>query len=243
MFENTDIHEQLKREQYKRKIAGDGLVEEANKILNQDLFTEKKILKHLGQYNSQSRFLDEEALDGSRIFSLEEIKQICITYRLKFLNSKSYKPPIPYESVLIIKGLNEKYRKELVEFFVLAPAETFSSGLPPGDSMLFTKTNDGNYYLIYRWGHALKWHRKWFFWPMRFFENLFVTVVSITLCITLLLPTSLITLDHQAEYWSGYRAAAFFHLLIFNMGVTAYTTFTFAKNFSSTIWNREQDFG
>ena len=48
MFENTDIHEQLKREQYKRKIAGDRLVEEANKILNQDLFTEKKILKHLG---------------------------------------------------------------------------------------------------------------------------------------------------------------------------------------------------
>ena len=243
MFGNTDIYDQLKREQRKRKIAGDSLVQEANKILHQDLFTEKKILEHLRQYNNQSRCLDEDVLDDSRIFSLDEIKQICVTYRLKFLSSKRYKPVIPYESILIIKDLNDRYRKELTDFMILSPVEGFSSASATGDSMLFTKTNDGNYYLVHRWGRALKWHRQWFFWPMRCFENLFATVVTVTLCITLLLPTWLITLDHHADYWSGYRAAAFFHLLIFNTGVTAYVTFTFAKNFSGTIWNREQDFG
>jgi hypothetical protein len=62
------------------------------------------------------------------------------------------------------------------------------------------------------------------------------------LLLDLALPTRLITLDHSANYWSGYRAAAFFHLLIFNFGVTAYLTFAFAKNFSSSVWNRYTDF-
>jgi len=69
-----------------------------------------------------------------------------------------------------------------------------------------------------------------------------VTIILVTFIITMSLPINLITLDPSADYWSGYRAAAFFHLLIFNVGVVVYTTFAFSKNFSSTIWNRDRDF-
>jgi hypothetical protein len=243
MFQDSDILHELQRIQRKRIIAGESIVQEANKILNQDLFSDKKILENLGHYNNLSHGLDEDALDHTRIFSVEEIKHICTTHRLKFLGSKNYKPEIPYQSVMMIKNLNKDFTKELKEFKLLAPAETFVNKDEPGDSMLFATTNDGNFYLINRWGRPLKWYRKILFWPMRQFENLFITVALVTLAITLLLPTWLITLDHKAEYWSGYRAAAFFHILIFNLGVTAYVTFAFAKNFSSTVWNREQDFG
>ena len=68
------------------------------------------------------------------------------------------------------------------------------------------------------------------------------TVILSTLVLTLLLPTSLITLDARATYWSGYRAAAFMHLLIFNAGITTYITFAFLGNFSSSVWNRKRDF-
>lgn len=243
MFGDTDILSQLKHIQQKRITAGENVVQEANKILNQDLFSDKKILENLGKYNDLSLALDEDNLERARIFNSEEIKYICTTHRLKFLGSKLYKPEIPYPSIMMIKELNLNFRKELKEFKILAPAETFVHKKDPLDSMLFATTNDGNFYLINRWGRSLKWYRKILFWPMRQFENLFITVALVTLIITLSLPTWLITLDHKAEYWSGYRAAAFFHILIFNMGVTAYITFAFAKNFSSTVWNREQDFG
>jgi hypothetical protein len=107
---------------------------------------------------------------------------------------------------------------------------------------MFVKTNDDNYYLALCWGKALKESRKLKFLHLRSFETLVMAILVTTFILTMCLPTQLITLDHKAEYWSGYRAAAFFHLLIFNFGVTVYFTFTFAKNFSNTVWNRYRDF-
>lgn len=242
MIKNPDIQEELQRIKLKRQQSGEGAVQEANRVLNKDLFTENKILENLIQYNDLSHILEEENLERERIFSIAEIKQICTDFRLKFLSSKSYKPVIPYQSVLMIKELNRLFGKELQEFRILATAGGFEKKENVEEAILFVKTNHDNYYLLNRWGQPLKWYRKLLYWPMRNFENLFLTVVVTTLCIVLSLPTWLITLDHKAEYWSGYRAAAFFHILIFNMGVTAYVTFAFAKNFSSTVWNREQDF-
>jgi hypothetical protein len=242
MFKEVDIKRQLAQSREKNRKGGEMLLNEAQRILQQDLFTEEKILANLKQYNRAHEVLDEEALDDNLIFTLAEIKQVCVLYRLKFLESKVFKPEIPYEAVLRIKGLNEQFAKSIKEFRMLAMPESFAKQQAGGDALLFAKTNYGNYYLIHRWGKALPWHRKINYWPLRYFENLFLTVIAFTLILTLSLPIGLITLDPKADYWSGYRAAAFFHLLIFNMGVTAYVTFSFSKNFSSSIWNRERDF-
>jgi hypothetical protein len=242
MFKDTDISDELSRLSGKTRNGGDQLVSEARKILTQDLFTEHKILENLVKYNQSFELADEESLDKELIFSVKEIKQTCIQYRLKFLDSKSFKAPIPYEAVLKIKHLNLKFNKDLKEFKMLATPEPFSQKGSTTGGLLFVKTNYDNYYLVHAWGAKLKWHRKLKYWPMRYFENLFVSIIVTTLIITMSLPIGLITLDPKAEYWSGYRAAAFFHLLIFNTGVTAYITFTFAKNFSSSVWNRAHDF-
>lgn len=243
MFKQTDIQQQLSRFRKKQEDRGDNLVSEAQRILKQDLFTEKKILSHLGQYNRSFELLDEESLDDRFIFSPAEIKKVCIHYRLKFLESKVYKPEIPYEAILKIKGLNSQFHKDIKEFKIMSPAGAFTEKENVQEAVLFAGTNYGNYYLVHRWGQPLPWYRLIRYWHMRYFENLFFTVIAFTLLLTLSLPIGFITLDNKADYWSGYRAAAFFHLLIFNMGVTAYTTFAFARNFSSTVWNREQDFG
>jgi hypothetical protein len=242
MFENVDIQNQLIRFRNKSRKMEDNLISEANRILQNDLFAEKKILENLKQYNKAFEKLDEEDIDDDLIFTPIEIKQISVIYRLKFLDSKLYKPEIPYEAVLKIKELNEKFHKEIKFFKILAPHSGFTEKEPVYDSLLFAATNYDNYYLIHRWGKQLKWDRKFKFWPLRNFETLVLTVVVTTLIITMSLPTALITLDPKAEYWSGYRAAAFFHLLIFNFGVTVYVTFAFAKNLSSSVWNRYRDF-
>ena len=243
MFRQTDIQSELSRSRKKQRATGGNLVSEAQRILKRDLFTENKILANLGKYNRSFELLDEEALDDSLIFSQEDVRQVCINYRLKFLGSKSYQPEIPYEAVLRIKGFNSQFAKNLKEFKIMTTARAFSKKENQEEAVLFAGTNDGNYYLIHRWGTPLPWYRLIRYWHMRYFENLFLSVITFTLLVALSLPIGFITLDNKAEYWSGYRAAAFFHLLIFNMGVTAYTTFAFAKNFSSTVWNREQDFG
>lgn len=242
MFKKVDIGDELSQLSSKARSGGDILLNEAHRILKQDLFTEGKILENLVNYNRSSEFVNEEDVEAASIFTLDEIKKVCILYRLKFLNSKVFKDGIPYEVVLRIKYHNASFNKDLRDFKILAPSESFLKKDLSGGGLIFVKTNYDNYYLVHKWGNKLKWHRKLRFWPMQQFENLFVTIILATLLITLSLPTGLITLDAKATYWSGYRAAAFFHLLIFNTGVTAYTTFAFAKNFSSSVWNREQDF-
>jgi hypothetical protein len=242
MFGEIDIQDKLFQLRNKSRKVEDTLLSEAHRILQKDLFTEKKILENLKEYNSAFGLLDEEDLDKEFIFTLQEIKQLAVIYRLKFLESKFFKPEIPYEAILKIKALNSEFHKEIKHFKILAPPVSYEKSNSEHDAILFAKTNYENYYLVHRWGKALKASRKLFFLPLRSFENLVFTVVLTTLILAVSLPTRLITLDHKAEYWSGYRAAAFFHLLIFNFGVTVYLTFTFAKNFSNSIWNRYKDF-
>lgn len=241
MFEQIDIHKQLLKEKQKTYKQGNYLLTEANRILNEDLFSEKKILNNLQAYNRSHELLDEQFLNKVNLFSLHEIKQICITYRLKCLDSRFYKAEIPYEAVLKIKNLNDNFQKELKQFKVLGSGEAFSEK-GDGALYLFSKTNNGNYYLIHTWGKAFNWTRKLKYWPLQYFENLFVSIAFFTLILTLSLPTGFISLDETVGYWSGFRIAAFFHLLIFNMGVTAYIGFAFSKNFSSSVWNQSSDF-
>lgn len=242
MFERLDIEKELIRERDKARSGENQVMLEAERILKKDLFSEEKILENLKQYNRAVEVVDEEDVDASQVFTLSEIRRMAVLYRLKFLESKIYKPEIPYEAVLKIKYINETFKKEIRLFRVLSTPESFVSGAATSSSALFAKTNYDNYYLLHRWGEKISPMRRLKSWPMRRFENLFITVILLTLIITLSIPTRLISLDPKATYWSGYRAAAFFHLLIFDMGVTAYFTFAFSKNFSSSIWNSERDF-
>lgn len=242
MLKENNIREKLQNLAAISRSNQDELLREAKRILRQELFSEKKILENLKQYNKASEILDEENLDPDLVFRIEEIKKLAINHRLKFLESKLYKSEIPYEAVLRIKYLNDSFHKDIKHFTILSHPDSFVNGVSNHESLLFAKTNYDNYYLIHSWGKKPKWYRAFQFWPLKKFETLVISLITITLIIALVLPTRLITLDATATYWCGYRAAAFFHLLIFNLGVTAYITFAFGKNFSSSIWNRYKDF-
>ncbi len=242
MFKKVDLSYQLQQLHNKVLSSEDKLLLQAKHLLKQDLYTDKRVLENLTQYMKSFEDLDEDLVNKESVYHPSEIKQIAIQYRLKFLETKYYKPEIPYEALMIIKELNKQNRKDIKSFKILSTAESFVKNNTDQCSLLFAKTNEENYYLVHKWGKDLPWLRKFLFIPLRTFENLVITVVLSTLILCLLLPTRLITLDHTATYWSGYRAAAFFHLLIFNFGVTVYFTFTLAKNFSSAVWNQYKDF-
>ena len=242
-MKSIDINNELTKLKDKTRSKEDDLIHEANRILAQDLFSEKKILNNLKHYNNSFDIIDEEDISSELIFKVSEIKKIALDFRLKFIESKFFKTEIPYEAILKIKHINTTYKKDIKGFKILAPIAAFKEDKLTKSSILLAPTNYGNYCVIHTWGEPLKWYRKIASWPLKNFDNLFKTVLLYTLIITLSIPTPLITLDSTATYWSVYRAAAFMHLLIFHLGVTVYITFTFAKNLSSIAWNHYRDFG
>jgi hypothetical protein len=241
MLNPVNIKELLHKSKQQNRGQGEHLIEDAKRVLRRDLFSESKILQNLKAYNSAKDLLEEEGLDKENLFLLKDIKTTCVNYRLRFLDSEFYSAEIPFEAIAKIKALSQSQHKELKHFKVLGSQQALS-GKRDEEVLLFCKTLDENYYLIHRWGQALKWSRSLFTWPLRNFENLFVSVALITALITIVLPTGLISLDETIGYFSGFRLAAFFHLLIFNFGVTAYITFAFNKNFSSSVWNQSSEF-
>lgn len=243
MLNDIDINHKLKKLKDISRTKEDDLFEEAKRILAQDLFSEKKILNNLKQYNSSFELIDEEDVPSEHIFNVSEIKKVALDYQLKFIDSQFFSSDIPYEAILKIKHINTTFHKDIKGFRILAPLSAFKEKKVTKGSILFAPTNYGNYYVIHSWGSSFKWYRKITSWPLKNFESLFKAVILFTLIVTLVIPTPLITLDSEATYWSGYRAAAFMHLLIFHMGVTAYITFTLGKNLSSTAWNHYKDFG
>jgi hypothetical protein len=242
LFTSVDLAYQLSRKREKVRKAEDHLISEANRILKQQLLAEDRILQNLKLYKHSFEVLDEEEMDPGLIFTIAEIRAIAVTYRMKFLESSLFKPEIPYEAVLKLKRLNEEFKKELRFFFILSHPMSFRNKELNAESVLFVKTNADNYFMVHRWGTKMSGWRKVKYFPMQNFETLLSTILVFTLALTLSLPTAFITLDSRAEYWSGYRAAAFFHLLIFNLGMTAYVTFAFTKNFTASTWNRLKDF-
>lgn len=244
-MKKISVSEELLKRKIKTAKEEDAVISEVYNILNQDLLSDKKVLENLNHYKQSFEVLHEKELDVFEVYKPEIIKTIAINYRLKFLDSKHYKGEIPYEAVLKIKDLNIKFKKELKHFKILGSDEAFRKHQNSDETLsllLFAATDLGNYFLIHKWGNELPWHRKILSWPMRRFETLLASIALISLILAVSLPTRLIWLPQHADYWGTYRLGAFFHILIFNLGVTAYITFAFGKNFSSNTWQNVQDF-
>lgn len=242
MFKQLHIGHELDQMREKNRTVEEELLSETKRILNNDLLTDKKILLNLGRYNSTIHVMEEEDVDRDAVYTVNEIKKVSINYRFKFLESRDYKPEIPYEAVLKIKRLNSEYGKELKGFRILAPAEEFRKSNSTKSAVLFVKTNHDNFYLVHSWGSPMPWSRRIKYWPLRNFESLGITIFCYTLLLAAVLPTWAITLDDKATYWCGYRGGVFFHLLIFNSGFSLLFLLSYFRNFSCNLWDRKNDF-
>ena len=238
----VDLLEKLAKHKLKSAVETDKILQEANRILNAEAFRGKNILDNLKGYAKLSEVLEEENLEATNIYTLSQIKVIAMQYRLRFIDSKCYKFDYPYQTILKIDHYNEKYKKTLKGFKVLATSDFFSKEDNKDCTLLFAPTDQGNYFLIHKWGQTLHPLRKYYCLPIKNIETLFITIMVFTFIVTMSLPTYLITLDRKATYWCGYRAGVYVHLLIFFMGFTTYFTFTFSRGLSSMNWDRDKDF-
>jgi hypothetical protein len=240
MFNSINIRTELLKQKKNSLKKTDFVLDEVNKILKAELFKEHNILNNLKSYNKSFALLDEEGLDETPIFRKEEIKDICVKYRLRFVDSQKFKGHFPYEAVLKIKDLNKHQGKDLEGFKILAAPSVIKDKNNAGQILIFAPTIYGNYYLIHSWGQELKWMHKILSFPLRNFETLGCCLILLALITDLCIPTRHITLDRDATYWCAYRFAVFFHLLIFYSGFTIYILFGFNKPFSGSLWDSDK---
>ena len=91
LLKRTNIEEKLSLITHKDNAQED-LIASVYELLKKDTEKEERIQKKLaGNARGIQNNFDFDQLDTNNIYHIEQIKQICIEYRLRFLDSKYFK--------------------------------------------------------------------------------------------------------------------------------------------------------
>ncbi len=157
---------------------------------------------------------------------------ICITYRLRFLESSLFKGEIPTEAVSKTKQLEKTHNTTVKGYKIMAPSNLFKLE-NYDDPLLFAPIGNDYYYLIHKWGNDMSVWRKWLMYP---FRNLDTVIVSTNIA------AFLIALSFPESYFHPkYKTAQFIFLFFFMLKTIGFCLIFFGvskgKNFNSSIWD------
>ncbi len=171
-------------------------------------------------------------LESSNIYHIDQIKKICIDYRLRFLDSKYFKGKIPQEALSKIKDLEKMHQIELGGFKIIAPSKLFKLA-NADDPLLFAPIGNDYYYLIHKWGDDLHPLRKFLMWFFKSFENLLILTFLVSLLITFMVPQGLFSKESNTSEF----IMIFFFMFKSVAAVVLFYGFALGKNFNTAIWN------
>jgi len=234
LLERTNLQremELLRRKEMKEQE----VLEEVKKILKREENSEEEILRKIAEGSAEesiSNPLVFDLLETEKIFHENQIKKICVDFRLRFLDTKFFKGDLPAEAVSAVKEVEKKHGISLQGFKMLAPAKYFRLE-NADDPMLFAPLGNGYYYLLHKWGTDMHPLRKLLMWPLKNLENLLI------FCF---LSSFLLSFGVRELFFSQFRETSKFLIiymycfksmvaLIFFYGISL------GKNFSSGNWN------
>ncbi|MEM8846889.1 MAG: hypothetical protein AAGD17_07275, partial [Bacteroidota bacterium] len=173
-----------------------------------------------------------DLLETDRIYHIDQIKKICIDYRLRFLDSRYFKGQIPQKAFDKIKQMELEHNIEMKGFKIMAPSKLFKLE-DKDDPLLFAPIGNGYFYLIHKWGNDLSPFRKLLVWPFKSIVNLTLFTLVISYFATLLVPNGLFSKNDSAtEFWIIY-----FFMFKCIASVVIFYGFALGKNFNPAIWN------
>lgn len=175
---------------------------------------------------------DFDRLDPNRIYHLRHIRQICIDYRLRFLDLAFFKPALPEEAHAAIDQLGETHHTRLEQFKIVAPSRLFKLE-DQDDPLLFVPMGNDYFYLVHKWGKDLHPFRRWLVWPFKSLPNLVLLLFLVSYLATLLIPGGL---------FSRHESTAQFLILFFFtfkslVAVALFYGIALGKNFNPAIWD------
>ncbi len=202
-------------------------------IFVKEALHEDQILKNLNVKSEiiQNSF-DFDQLETEKIYHLEQIKKICIDYRLRFLDSKYFKGKLPKEAIYAVKTIEKKHQTELKGFKIIAPSKLFKLE-NADDPLLFAPIGNDYFYLIHKWGNDLHPLRKIMMWFFKSFENLLILTFLVSLLLTFMVPDGLFS--------KGTNVSTFVMVFLFMFksvaAIVLFYGFALGKNFNTAIWN------
>lgn len=229
---HTNIQRKLQKQQ-QNETSIQFLLEEVGEILKKREEDVKKIKNTLstGKGSITNDFIFD-LLETDKIYHINAIKNICIDYRLRFLDSNLFKGEIPQTAFSKISELEKKHQTTLEGFKIMAPSKLFKLA-DKDDPLLFAPIGNGYFYLIHKWGNDLHPLRKMLVWPFKNLLNLTLVTMVISYFATLLIPHGLFSKQNStAEFWIIY-----FFMFKSIAAVVLFYGFAMGKNFNPAIWN------
>ncbi|MCA0133129.1 hypothetical protein [Winogradskyella alexanderae] len=232
LLKKTNIEERLHSLKVKQTNEEE-ILKAVQNILDNDDQKDADILDALSSRNtSSSNDFDFDLLETSKIYHIDQIREICIDYRLRFLDSKYFKGELPYDAISKIKALEKNHDTALNGFKIIAPSKMFKLE-NADDPLLFAPIGNGYYYLIHKWGNDLSPFRKLLMWPYKSFGNLIITTILVSLLATGLFPEGVFSNEPNATQ----AGMIFFFIFKSIAAIVIYYGFAAGKNFNTAIWD------
>jgi len=183
--------------------------------------------------STKENHLQLDLLKTDKIFHVDQIRQICIDYRLRFLESSIFKNEIPEEAVTKIRMMEKEHNTSLEGFRIIAPSKAFHL-LNYDDPLLFVQIGNDYYYLVHQWGTEMNPCRKLLVLPIKNLGNFTITSILLSILIASIVPEN--NLSKSVPL-----ASVIVFLFAFKsiFAVFAYYFFMMGKNFNEEIWQRQ----
>ncbi len=219
----------------KRQTSEADLIESVKDILARDETERRAVKARLndgGEQDSNNFIFDY--LETDRIFHIDQIKAVCVDYRLRFLNSIRFKGQVPEEAVSKIKTLEKHHNTTLNGFKIAAPSKLFKLD-NYDDPLLFAPRGNGYYYLIHKWGNDMSVWRKLMVRTFRDLGSFLIFLLAVSVLLTSLVSENSLG---KADV-SVVRFVSFLFIFKSACGIALYYCFWKGKNFNTAIWNSD----
>ncbi len=230
MFGKVNLQDELVRTRNRNFREADILLA-VKDILEKSEAQRNDIRTRLSKGGENENAFNFDLLEAGRIFHIHSIREMCIEYRLRFLDSKMFKQNLPNEAISNIYQLEKLHGIKISGFKIAAPSEAFALE-NYDDPLLFAPLGNGYYYLIHKWGNDMSRWRKWLVLPFKNIMNFVMFCILISLVLTLLAPDNV--LSRQVP-----MASTIIFLFIFKsvIAVLMYGFFMGGRKFNDMMWN------
>ncbi len=214
------------------------LLKQLDDIWEKEHQREVTLLKRLKQKpsnNYPNNHFKSELINANAIYHINDIKKICIDYRLRFLSTHYFKGDIPWEAISKIKDLEKKHESAFYNFKIIAPSKLFRLK-NFDDPLLFIPIGNGYYHFVHKWGKDLHPLRKTWAWFFKSLENLVILCLLVSMLFTAIIPQGLFTNKPLTITIYFFEYLFMFKSVI---AVVLFYGFSKGKNFNTEIWNSE----
>ena len=174
-----------------------------------------------------------DKIDSNRLFHVDQIRKICIDYRLRFLDFNFFKGGVPDEAYTKLKEFESNHSDLDINIKMMAPTKLFQLE-NYDDPLMFVSLGNNYYYMIHKWGNDMSYFRKIFMWPFKNIYNILIYIAVISLLFTSFVPDGIFFYKNNPEI-------QFFVVFLFMFkslaAIFSYFGFAMGKNFNENIWN------